>query len=144
MLSVALAESADGERLRSDDIHARAMKMSSLALLRAVERARGLYVVTKPAPLPRIRIIPAIPGLGLGESVIRAVAAAYEITPETLLTRCRASRMVCARSVAAKLLRDLKWADGSQRFSYPQIGRMLDGLDHPFMRAVYDELRGGE
>jgi chromosomal replication initiation ATPase DnaA len=163
METLTLAETADGERLLADDTYSRAMRMSSLALLRAVERAQGMYITIVPArrPAPRITTVRAIPGEGLGRGIIRAVSAAYDMDPAALVSKARTPHFVCARAIAIRLLRDLTWQDGSPRFSLPQIGRLLGGRDHttvhhalgmfevycrahPFMKAVYDTLRDDE
>jgi chromosomal replication initiation ATPase DnaA len=160
MESLTLAESADGERLACDDRHSRSMRMSSLALLRAVERARGLHTpikTAKPKPKPVVTV-KAIPGEGLASGIIRAVAAAYNIEPKVLCGTYRGPYFVHARAVTYRLLRDMTWGDGTQRFSLPQIAQFVGGRDHstvchaldqfdtycrhnPFMRAVYDALR---
>jgi hypothetical protein len=160
MEALALAETADRERLARDDRYARAMQKSSLALLRAVECARGLHTpIATPKPKPRpVVTVRAIPGEGLAAGVIRAVAAAYDIDPRVLCGPHRGTYFVHARAITYRLLRDLKWIDGTQRFSLPQIGQFIGGRDHstvchaldqfdvycrtnPYMRAVYDTLR---
>lgn len=118
------------ESLPSDEVFQRSMKMSSLALLRAIENARGLYPLTRIKPdKPRPEVTRPIFGEALGQGIIRMTAAAFNMPVERLKGRSRRKEVVHARAVAIKLLYDLKWGDGSRRFSYPQIGRML-GRDH--------------
>ena len=161
---LALAESADGERLLVDEWHERTMRKSSLRLLRAIETAQGKYApakprLTRPPYISAVSRIVSIPGEGVGKSAIRKVALGFGMTVGDMLSQSRRRRMVCARVVAAKLLREMTWEDGSQRFSLPQIAKMLNRKDHsticyslsvfepycrtyPEMLEVYNLVRG--
>lgn len=118
----------------------------------------------KPAPRTytnsRTAYVPAhvevAAGFDLGLTVrnhrelVEAAAAAFNLTYEDVIGPNRHTRHVCARSVAARLLRE-------RGNSYPQIGRYLGGRDHstainlcckfeararrhPQVQVVYDRL----
>lgn len=144
---------------RSAARYAHHMKAGSLRLLRAVEVARGKHEPA-PAQRPRFKIVPAVPkpGQGLGYRIIHSVAQAYGMTIDEFVSARRTRRHACARYVAAKILREQRRADGTYRYSYPQIGKMLGGRDHttiiygmdvfdtylrnfPMMARVYNDLR---
>ena len=122
-------------------------------------RVRSLVSVKKP-PIKRERIRtpkpkgpPALKGIYTAP-IIEAVAAAYDLEPSDLFGLKRRGNYVQARHTAIKLVRDLRMADGSHRFSLPQIGTIFK-RDHstivhaleiklrhnPDMREIYDELR---
>lgn len=180
------SDSIEVEGMPCDVINERVMQSGSHSLLCALNSARGLPPPPplRPAraerrrgppislpPLPKalveqyVRPEPGKPpkapqpilGEGKGRSIIRSVAVMYEITPSELVGKRRGRHFVCARIVASRLLRDLKWLDGTPRFSLPQIGRMIGGRDHsticyhldvfdaycqkyPYMRAAYEAL----
>lgn len=81
-------------------------------------------------PTPRIRIVHQRKAGPLGQAIIDAVAAAFELEPKQIVGPSRASYIVSARFVACKILREQEWADGSKRFSFPHIGSFLGGRDH--------------
>ena len=120
------ADSEPCEGLPCDDLNERAMRMGSLALLRAVERAQGKWAAA-PNPIPPLK--PQTAEL-VGRRIVRMTAEAYGLTVSELIDRSRKRRAVCARMVAARLLRDQRRADGSHRFSLPQIAQMLGPREH--------------
>lgn len=65
----------------------------------------------------------------ISQSIINSVATSYGVKPELLMGRSRKQKLVRARYVAMRLLRDVKWSDGRVRFSVPTIGLMF-GRDH--------------
>lgn len=159
------ADTEPADCLPGDKIMARQMQLGSTALLRAMERARGKYdaePVRTPEPkrhVSAVSQITAIPGINIGWGIIGAVAEAYGMTVPELLGRGRKRRHVHARAVAARLLRDVKWGNGTPHFSFPQIAKMVNRMDHtticyalgqfdvycrydPEVRAVYAALKG--
>jgi chromosomal replication initiation ATPase DnaA len=149
------------EPLESDERFERAMKMGSLSLLRAVERAQGRYDPPAPTIERRRREVkrPTLYEAALGKGVVLATAAAFDQTYKALIGKERSTQLVLARSVAARLLRDQVWSNGTPRFSYPQIGRLLGSRDHstichaisrfdyycehyPRIVPIYEALRG--
>jgi chromosomal replication initiator protein len=120
----------------------------------------------KPTPKPRIRrkavafVPPAKvrPPVRLSRRVIDAVAEWFGLEPQDILGKSRAHHKVSARFVAIRILREMRFASGEHRFSFPDIGRVLEGRDHstiiyawntfddrarkyPEMREAYEDLR---
>jgi len=150
------------EPLQCDTRNERAMRMGSLALLRAVERAQGKWTppvhAKRPHAPPVLKIHPA-PCEAVGQRIVRLTASAFGYTVDEMLARKRSRRLVLARIVAARLLRNERWKhNGEHKFSLPQIARILRRTDHsticyslemfgpyrrqyPEMKALYNLLR---
>lgn len=105
----------------------------------------------KPEQLETVELLPS-------RRIIKGTAAAFKMSVADLLGKDRHKRFVVARAVAIRLLREQTWSDGTLRFSYPQIGRMMGGRDHstvihainnfelycrlhPEAKAAYDTLK---
>lgn len=68
--------------------------------------------------------------LPIGKRVIAVVADTFGLSTKELLSRSRKKHLTRPRHMACKLLYELTFADGSRRFSYPQIGALMGGRDH--------------
>ena len=94
----------------------------------------------------------------LSTAVIESVAQWFDLTPSDITGKSRFGHIVSARFVAMRLLFEMRYEDGSRRFSYPMIGRFFGGRDHstiihamrtfddrarayPEMREAYEALR---
>src|SRR5687767_10438999 len=62
--------------------------------------------------------------------IAETVAAQYGVTVEQLKSPERSRPIAWPRQEAMWLMRRVKWADGSTRYSNPQIGQFLGGRDH--------------
>ncbi len=159
-------DSREVEGLPGDALTERQMMLGSLNLLRAVERAQGKYrpqpqataVPSRPKPFPSLCAHFFVPGEMLGARIVRITAEAYGYTVPEMRSKGRNRRLVCARIVAARLLRNATQSDGSHRFSTVQIARLIGRGDHstvvyllgmfgpyrrayPEMKAIYNLLR---
>jgi hypothetical protein len=84
---------------------------------------------TKAEPPPRVEI--QIDGLSFTMSnVAKAVADAWGYTLAELRGDGLDRRLTRARQEAYWHIRQIKWSDGSPRFSYPQIGKFFNKVDH--------------
>ena len=61
--------------------------------------------------------------------VLASVQAVTSVTPAEIMGRRRRQRIARARQMAMFLLREIT-RDGFPKYSYPEIGRALGGLDH--------------
>ena len=62
-------------------------------------------------------------------SILAEVAAYYDVTPESVLSKSRARVVAHPRQAFMYAARAVKWPDGQHRYSLPQIGQFL-GKDH--------------
>ena len=72
----------------------------------------------------------------VARGLIETVADWFGMEPSVITGTSRQSYAVSARAVAARLIREVKWENGSTRFSYPQIGKMLGNRDHSTIIAA--------
>jgi len=80
-------------------------------------------------PRPDVRVVPS-ELQRIGERIIGTVAAKHGLNADEL-KGAGVSRAVCsARFEAMWTLYEARRADGSRRFTLPQVGRMLGGRDH--------------
>lgn len=70
------------------------------------------------------------------KSMLAEVAQHYGLSVEEIRERTNKHRISHARHAFVWYARQVKWADGRQRYSYPAIGRFL-GQDHTTAIAGY-------
>jgi hypothetical protein len=115
-------------------------------------RLRRVYVPVDQRALP--------PAPEHVRNLIASIAEAFGLTADDLTGKRRLPRIVHARALAIRLIRERTWADGTPRHTVERIGNFL-GREHttisyalenferyceqsPDMRAVYERLRGAE
>lgn len=122
---------------------------------------RGLIRERPPAPPEFGKVnFAAIPEGLIQDRVLFAVAEAFSTSVRELVSLSRVNKLVQARFVAARLLRDIKKPDGQHRFTLPGIARVMGRKSHeaaeyslkrfeierirdPKIERVYQTLREG-
>lgn len=66
----------------------------------------------------------------IGKTVIWMVAEAFRVDSDDLVSKSRVASLTRPRHMVYRLLSELTLPDGSSRFSYPMVGRLLGGRDH--------------
>jgi hypothetical protein len=125
-------DSREVEGIATDESNERAMRLGSLHLLRAIEKAQGKYLPPLPASPPCVPVptFSVIPYESRAHAIVRRTAFACNMAYEDVVGRRRHRPYVLARVIAAKILREQTYEGGKVRYSLPQIGRMLGGRDH--------------
>jgi chromosomal replication initiation ATPase DnaA len=100
-----------------------------LADLRGSEEGPAFPVVTEPA-IDRINAEETEPKPQTMREIAERVAGLHNVTVDDLKGSSRLKKFAHARQEAMWAMRQAVNADGSPRFSLPQIGRFLGGRDH--------------
>lgn len=79
---------------------------------------KGEILITRPVPLLTMK------------AIATDVAERHGLTVEDLRGDERRQGVSRPRQEAMWMMRQVKWADGTNRYSYPRIGRFLGGRDH--------------
>jgi len=73
------------------------------------------------------QVMPAMPTM---REIVADVARRHGVTPDDIRGPSRRRSFVRPRHEAMWLMRQVRFADGSQRYSLPQIAQFLGGRDH--------------
>jgi chromosomal replication initiation ATPase DnaA len=98
--------------------------MSEQQDLVAPEFSLAFSCVVHPAQMP------APPRMETMRSIAAEIAEKHGLTVEELRGRSHARRVAWPRQEAMWRMRQVRWPNGTPRFSLPQIGEFLGGRDH--------------
>lgn len=82
-----------------------------------------------PAQMPVVAEVKPSDG-PISKRILKAVADTFRVEADDVAGLSRHKKHLRPRYMAIKLLRDVKWADGANRFSLPHIGMFLSNRDH--------------